>query len=236
MTETLVMMLIGTGIFVKANKGVGLFTLLKRAVNLERKEATYLLQSLSGKNEALEIINILHQLAWIDNDLDEKELKLIMDFAKAWNIDYSPDSDELAEIPKEFADKLSSLRETLSKYLQTEPDKEQIAQLTDLLKTLVNADGEVSEEEDIIFEELNAMMSNYLSGGEGVSYFHVLIVPQTEAQGPMIRNLKPESLEVNTSGGIAYSLEKYLSSKYAEQMCDNYREKGLFTIVKEIKN
>lgn len=233
--ETLIMMLIGTGMFVKGNKGVSLFTLLKRAVHLERKEATYLLQSISGKKEALEIINILHQLAWIDNDLDDKELKLILEFAKAWNIDYSPESKELAEIPEEFADKLSSLRTSLSKYLETEPDKEQIAQLTDLLKTLISIDGHVSEEEDIIFDELNAMMSNSLSDGDNLSYYHVLIVPQTVSQGPLIKSLKPDAQEVHTSGGIAYSLEKYLSSKYAEQMCDTYRNKGLFTIVKEIQ-
>lgn len=235
MSETFAMMLIGTGLFVKENKGLGLITLIKKAIRLERKEATYLIKAMSGKEEAQGIVNILHQLAWIDNDLDKNELKMIKEFAKAWNIDYSENNEKLIEIPENFNDKLASLRKSLLAFLNSEPDKEQIAQLTDLLKQLINADDKVTEEEEIIFDELNAVMQNYLAGGDDVSYFHVLIVPQEQQQLDIIRSLKPDAKEYSISGGKAYSLEKYLSSKYAEQMCSGYRDKGLFTTVHKIE-
>lgn len=234
MMESVVMMLIGTGIFVKKNKGLGLFKLLKKAIRLERKEASYLLQALSGKGEAAVILNILHQLAWIDNDLDKKEVAMIKDFAKAWGLEYSEKNEKLIAIPEEFNEKLSLLRQTMEKYIDTEPENEQIAQLTDLLKRLINADEEVSEEEEIIFDELNALMLRYLNKDRAMNQFHVLIVPQEKTQADMVKKLRPNAREVKTSGGIAFSLEQYLSEKFAEHMCDSYREKGLFTIVQEL--
>jgi hypothetical protein len=234
--ETVVMIFIGTGLFVKENKGKKFLKLILQAIKLERKEATYLLNSLSGKKEAQDIINILHQLAWIDNDLDKNELKMIKDFAKAWNIEYDEKDKNLPNIPNEFSSKLQLLRNSLLIFLEGRPNKEQIAQLSDLLKNLINADRNVSEEEDIIFDELSAILNNYISENKKINYFHVLIVPQEKSHIDLIKQLRPNAEEVHTSGGIAFSLEKYLSGKYAEQMCQVYREQGLFTIVENIDN
>ncbi len=230
--ETTVMMIIGTGIFVKGNKRKGLKTLIKQALRIEKKEATHLIKAITGQKEAIEILDILNQLAWIDNELDVNELIMIKDFAKAWNIDYSEDSEYMTHIPEGFHDKLTSLRKSMIKYIDTNPDRKQIAHLTDLLKNLISADNVVSEEEEIIFEELNAIIKNYLDIYSDIPEYHVLIVPQNPEQIDMITSLRPNATEVRTSGGTAFSLEKYYSKKYAEQMCNEYRNRGLFTIIK----
>jgi hypothetical protein len=224
---------ISTGFFVGGNKKLGFMQLIKNAITLERKEATYLLNTLSGKTEAKAILEILNQLAWIDNDLDKKEEKLINDFANAWNIDFNLQKPEV-NTALIFADKLNNLRSGMQSYLATEPKHEQVAQLIDLLETLVKADELVSKEEEIIFSELDAIASHYLSGENAKSYFHVLIVPQNEEHTALIRQIKPEAEEKQVAGGIAFSLEKYFSEKYAEEICEVYRNKGLFTIVQEM--
>jgi hypothetical protein len=231
--ETLILLVISTGFFVGGNKKLGFMQLIKNAITLERKEATYLLNTLSGKTEAKAILEILNQLAWIDNDLDKKEEKLINDFANAWNIDFNLQKPEV-NTALIFADKLNNLRSGMQSYLATEPKHEQVAQLIDLLETLVKADELVSKEEEIIFSELDAIASHYLSGENAKSYFHVLIVPQNEEHTALIRQIKPEAEEKQVAGGIAFSLEKYFSEKYAEEICEVYRNKGLFTIVQEM--
>lgn len=234
LSETITMMLIGTGMFVKSNKGLSFIQLIKKALHLERKEASYLIKAISGKEQAIEIMNILHQLAWIDNDLDKKELALINEFANAWKIDYSENNPKLIDIPKEFIKKLELLRNYVNNYLEKEPDKEQIAQLLDIMQKLISADNQTTEQEEIIFDEVKGLLNQYLNRDSIQKYFHVLIVPQEKAQESLIKNLKPDAEEIHTAGGIAFSLEKYLSYKYADQMCENYRQKGLFTIVYEL--
>ncbi len=231
--ETLILLVISTGFFVGGNKKLGFMQLIKNAITLERKEATYLLNTLSGKTEAKAILEILNQLAWIDNNLDKKEEKLINDFANAWNIDFNLQQPEVNSALS-FADKLNNLRSGMQNYLATEPKHEQLAQLIDLLETLVKADELVSKEEEIIFSELDAIASHYLSGENAKSYFHVLIVPQNEEQTALIRQIKPDAEEKQVAGGIAFSLERYFSEKYAEEICEVYRNKGLFTIVQEM--
>lgn len=234
LVETISMIVVGTGFFVKENKGKGFIKLIKQALKLERKEAYYLINTLSGKKEAQEIVNILHQLAWIDNELDEKEVKLIKDFAKNWSIDYNQNDKNLISIPEKFTNKLQLLRKSVEKYLETEPENEQIAQLIDLMKSLISADDKTTEEEEIIFDEVKNMLTNYMTKDENQKYFHVLIVPQESSHSDIIHSLKPDAAEIHTAGGVAYSLEKYLSYKYADLMCDSYRSKGLFTIVYEL--
>lgn len=234
LAETIAMVLIGTGMFVKSNKGLSFSKLIKKALNLERKEAAYLIKSISGKKQALEIINILNQLAWIDNEKDAKEEEMIKHFAKAWNLSFPFKDSELQKVETEFAAKLNQLRNSVSSYLDTEPDKDQTSQLQDLMHQLIIADGKTSNEEEIIFDEVKGLIFRYLNKDAKPKYFHVLIVPQDETQKDLIKQLKTDAEEIHTAGGVAYSLDRFLSYKYADSMCQSYREKNLFTIVYEI--
>ena len=234
LVETAAMIVIGTGFFVKEKKGTGFLTLIKQALKLERKEASYLINTISGKKEAMDIVSILHQLAWIDDDLDENEYILIKDFAKNWNIEYSKENDSIPKVKNSFTDKLRALRKSVNKYLENDPSKEQAAQLQDLMDHLIKADEKTTGEEEIIFAEVRSILENYITGNNNDKHFHVLIVPQERSHEDLIRNLKPNAEEVHTAGGTAFSIEKYHSYKYADMMCEDYRKRGLFTIVFEM--
>jgi len=89
MMEATVFLLIGSGLWVKGKRGMSFYQLMKNALKLERKEADYLLKRFFKPLNAEKILNILHQLAMIDEELDPKELLLIQSFARNWNIEYN---------------------------------------------------------------------------------------------------------------------------------------------------
>jgi hypothetical protein len=96
---------------------------------------------------------------------------------------------------------------------------------------MIEADDKVTEEEALISSELLPMIENFLKQDKSVHEFKVLIVPQNPNQESAIRSLIPQSDKINTSGGEAFSVGSYYSHKYAEMMCEQYRELKFFTIV-----
>jgi hypothetical protein len=230
--EGTVYFLIGTGIFVSGQTKERIWTLIKQALNLERREADYLWKKIFKPQNAEAIINILHQLAMIDDDLDEKEQSLIQMFANEWNIDYS-----IEKLNKErHEDKDNNfirLRLSLQDYLKSEPPHEQVAQLKDMMNALINADDIVTKEEEIISIELSGMIEQYLDKDHREKTYHVIIVPQFQEQEVTIKNLLPDTQKVSTSGGTAYSMGEFYSQKYADMICNQYRQLELFTIIQD---
>lgn len=222
--------LIGTGIFVKGQRRLGLWNLIKQALRLERKEADYLLKKWFRPANAEAIIGILHQIAMIDEEYDPKEEELIKAFAKEWNIEYNPDKMNL-ERHKGTEDNYIRLRKTVEKYLDREPPLEQVAQLKDMITTMIQADEKVTYEEEMISSELLPMIENYLKGDEGTTQYLVLIVPQKPEQEESILELLPNAEKIFTSGGMAYMIDSFYSKKFAEMVCNQYREINYFTIV-----
>jgi hypothetical protein len=225
-----ILFLIGTGIFVKGQKKEGFWKLIRRSLKLERKEADYLLKKWFKPQNAEAILHILHQIAMIDEEFDPKEQEIIQTFAKEWNIDY--DWDKLEKERKAGKDNsYIRLRKSLEDYLYHEPPDEQVAQLKDMITTMIEADEKVTEEEALISSELLPMIENYLKQNKDVFEFKVLIVPQHPNQENTIKTLIPNAEKIQTSGGEAYTVGTYYSHKYAEMMCKQYRELQFFTIV-----
>lgn len=225
-----ILFMIGTGIFVKGQRRLGLWNLIKQALRLERKEADYLLKKWFRPANAEAIIGILHQIAMIDEEYDPKEAELIKAFAKEWNIEYNPDKMNL-ERHKDTEDNYIRLRKTVEKYLDREPPLEQVAQLKDMITTMIQADEKITYEEEMISSELLPMIENYLKGDEGTIQYLVLIVPQKPEQEESILELLPNAEKIYTSGGMAYMIDSFYSKKFAEMVCNQYREINFFTIV-----
>jgi hypothetical protein len=230
--EGSVLFLIGTGIFVKGQRKEGLWILIKKALKLERKEADYLLKKWIKPQNAEAILQILHQIAMIDEEFDPKEQELIHKFAKDWNIDYNFEKLE-NERKSSKENNYMRLRKSLENYLNREPPMEQAAQLKDLISTMIQADDKVTNEEMLISAELIPMVENYLNEDEGTQQYLVLIVPQHPEQENSIQELLPNSQKINTSGGVAFEIGSFYSKKYAEMVCEQYREINYFTIVNQ---
>ncbi len=225
-----ILFIIGTGIFVKGQRKEKIWDLIKRSLRIERKEADYLLKKWFKPQNAEAIIHILHQIAMIDNEYDPKEAEIIETFAKEWNIDY--DIEKLEKERKQSKDNnYMRLRKSLEDYLFREPPDEQVAQLKDMITTMIEADEKVTEEEELISSELIPMIENYLKEDNKAREFKVLLVPQSPDQESIISSLFPNAKKTETSGGTAFEMGTYYSHKYAEMMCEQYRNLKFFTIV-----
>ena len=228
--EGSILFLIGTGIFVKGQRRMGLWNLIRQSLRIERNEADYLLKRFFKPKHADIIINILHQLAMIDEELDVKELKIITMFAKEWNIEYSPEKlnrERLGDTQKNYI----RLRNSIENYLAQEPPVEQVGQLKDLINELIRADEKVTKEEALISDEILPLLDQYLNKENLIKKFNVIIVPQKPEHETKIKELMPNSIKINTAGGIAYSIGTFYSSAYANMICQQFRKHKLFTIV-----
>lgn len=228
--EGLIFFLIGTGIFVRGQTKSSLWVLIKRALKIERKEADYLLKRLFKFQNAEEIIAILHQLAMIDNELSPKEQAILESFAKEWRIDYSPEKLNKGRTEDKEINYIK-LRNSVIKYLDLDPPKEQAAQLIDMIEVLIKADEKITSEEELIHAELKGIIENYLNQDKQEPHYHVIIVPQRPEHELIIKDTFPEAVKLSVSGGIAYSVGNYYSYKYAEMICQERRKINMFTIV-----
>ncbi len=222
----IIFVLIGTGLWVKSNRGVPFRRLLLRALRLEGQESAYLIQSMRQPKGAERIIHILELMAKLDRHIHEDELLLLREFADRWHIEtsglkagaFDHDGAEL------------EVRAAVRGYLDLGPPYEQAAQLMDVLNLFVKADAEISEEERVVLEEIGAMIENYVEEDTlERRTFEVLIVPQSSTQFDAAEALLPGAELKDVRGGKVISVGTFFSHDYAEAVCQKYIALGLFT-------
>lgn len=229
--QSSVFLVIGTGLWVKGQQKLGFWNLVKQALRIERKEANYLLKRFFKPQNAEIIIEILHHLAMIDEELDAREKALIQFFAMEWNIPYHPEQYEYVIDIDSHDRKYVILRNRLLDYLQRDPPAEQVAQVKDLIKELIHADEKISPEEALISNELLGMLDSYLQKEERMDNYQVIIVPQNPVQEERVQELIPDSQRITTYGGTVYAIGSFYSREYAEMICGRFRKLNLFAIV-----
>ena len=233
LAETLIMMAIGTGIFVKISRDekVNLWGLIKKSLRLEKDEASFLLNTIMKPKNCDLILRILYKIAMIDNEYAENEKIMLEAFAKEWDLEiediYNTNLNEQC--------RFMQIKEDFETYLKLSPPKEQVAQLKDLVNSLVTADDTVAREEQMILDEVIPMLDIYLDDKQLKPQYLVIIVPQTEEQMQQTACISPNVEKIHSAGGVAYEVESFNSKLFAELMCDKYREQGLFTTVLDYK-
>lgn len=224
--------IIGAGWWVTGERTKGIFKLVKRSLRIERKEVTVLAKSFFRPSGAEKILGILGQTAMIDGVLDKKEVDFIQSFASEWNIDFSATKIK-SDYQTSNGNHYVNLRHSMENYLAISPPKSQVSQLADVLKLLVNVDNKVSEEEQLILDELNGLIDNYIYEGKICCRYFVAIVPQNNRQEEEMANLLSEQgfTKNQVAGGYAFLSEAFYSKQYAEIVCDQYRSINLFSVV-----
>ncbi len=220
---------IGVGLYVSTNREVGFLRLLLRALNMERKEAGDLAMVFFKPSGAAKIIEILGRIAMVDNDLDKKEREFIQGFADNWGI--KVDWDKIVKYADESEQRFSELRRAMSSYLGTSPPKEQASQLMDVISLLVNVDGVLTDEEDLMLSELTGLIMKYLGKGTEVDVYRVAVVPQSKEQEEAIEGLLKDLTKEHIAGGWAYVSEAYYSERYAGIISAQYRALLVFSVV-----
>ena len=221
------MTLISMGYFVEENRGKGFFRLLFDALGAEKNESTDLLSAMLRPHGATKIIEILTQLAAIDDDVAQEEIDLINEFAERWRIDIP----ELKPGAPENVTNLVELKELVQSYLNEKPDVEVAQNLVDLINMMAEADDEVTEEESMAVGEFTGMIAHYVSQKEGgsIDAFEVVIVPQNEKQSQAVKDLIPNINPVKKQGGEIFIVGTFYSEDYANAVCGKYISLGLFT-------
>ncbi len=219
---------IGTGRWVEGRRGRSFLSLLREALALERREVGDLAKSLIRPSSARKVLDILAQVALIDDHLDDAERRYIQSFADAWGLHV--DWDAMAETSASTEFNLLALQRSTAEYLATSPPPHQVEQLGDILRALVEADEQRTSEEDLVLAELEGMFNNYLEL-EGQSHFSVAVVPQSKKQDQAVSTLLPDAPKRQVEGGEAYVVGQYYSADFADIVGDQYRNLGFFTTV-----
>lgn len=222
-----VLVAIGLGLWVEGNRDESLLTNLRRALRLERKEASSLLKDFIRPVGANQVLGILHGLALIDRELGSKERELIDSFAEHWQIDMDQvvaEADASGEGDRSFA----LLRQRVEQYLRLSPPVEQAQHLSDVMTSLVQIDDVVTEEEELILAELRGLLDDY-SGASDQPVFRVFIAPQSHKQQNALSELLPDLPREQHLGGEVFVVGDYYSDSYAELVCGWYREMGFLT-------
>ncbi|MEO0563277.1 MAG: hypothetical protein AAF125_14310 [Chloroflexota bacterium] len=224
-----VIIVIGLGVYVPANEGIGLGALLLRTLRLERAESTNLLRTFSNPKGTREILAVLRGLAAVDNRIDPQEVRLIQQFAEAWRV--RPPSIMAGKVTKSQQTSLEQIREDVQAYLAVEPPAEQALQMLDLLQMFIEADDEIAPEEEIIMDEVNGLVRAYAAEmGTVTSVYEVRIVPQSNDQLAAVRETLPQLETTHMRGSIrAVIVGRFYSERYANIVSEKYRDLGLFT-------
>ena len=227
------MTLISMGYFVDENRDKGFFRLLLDALGAEKSESTDLLSAMLRPRGASKIIEILTQLAAIDDDVAQEEVDLINDFAERWRIEIP----ELKVGKPENVTNLVELKELVQSYLNEKPDVEVAQNLVDLINMMAEADDEVTEEEAMAVGEFTGMIAHYVSQEEGgsIDAFEVVIVPQNDKQSEAVKDIIPNISPVKKQGGEIFVVGTFYSEDYANAVCAKYVSLGLFTNALKVK-
>ncbi|NEN87577.1 MAG: TerB family tellurite resistance protein [Okeania sp. SIO3H1] len=221
---------VGMSLWVPGERKKGFWTLIKEALNFERKEAGDLAKSFLKPSGAKKIISILSQVAMIDEVIDPREKEFIQSFADHWGINFSWDNLTTNRITDASVN-LINLRQDVNDYLATSPPQKQVSELKDIINALVNIDEEVSEKERLIMGELDGLLSEYISQESNAARYHVIVAPQNERQIQVVSTSLPELTRYEVGEGFAYNSGPFYSKEYADIISDGYRSLNLFSIV-----
>jgi putative ABC transport system ATP-binding protein len=211
-----------------AREGLTADDLLRRFDDIRRREqlekpAESLLREAQG---ASELIAILGAVAAVDAHLDAREIALIQAFAAQWGLEVPELEAGALSVLQDF----SALCEIVQRYLALQPPRQQATELLDLLQHMVHADDAVSAEEEIVLEEITAMLVGYVTLRSDDARYEVVVVPQAEEQNPLIMSLLPGVLPVAKSGGMVYSVGRFNSARFADLVAKKYIDHGLLTV------
>ena len=226
-----IIILIGTGFWVKENRRINLKVLIRKALRLERKEAGHLVKSFRRPGGADEIMKILECVAYLDDSLNDREKKLINEFAHYWKLDIPTYEDwQLASRTT-----LLEVRQALDDYLNLNPPSNQATELIDIITLIIKTDDVVTLEEHMFLEESTSMINNYLKKTDNHKMYYILLVPQSEEQFVSVRELFPDAKLENRRGGQVFIRGQFFSKEFAEEICKKYIALGIFSITEEVE-
>ncbi len=229
----IIVIAIGSGVWVGGNRGNSFVALIINALKLERSESVEIFKTLLKPKGATQLLTILHQTAAIDKNIATQEIGVIKQFVAHWNLESS--YLELQQSVDASSVTLDNLRDSIKKYLDMKPPRDQAAELVDVLKFTIEADKKVAKEEALILAEATGMINHYVNESNSrLPGYEILLVPQDKDQIDRIRDILAGAEPVDRRGGIAFVAGEFHSEEFAEEICNKYSALGLFTTTEKI--
>ncbi len=223
-----VFFLVGIGLWVRSAEPRGFWSAIRYALMTEQKELTSLLHTLAQPREARSIVRILQLVSTVDSELDQREAALLDSVAQPLGVSVH----DLVPQPGNRNATVAEVREAFLEYLELKPVGHQVSKTYDLVRFMARADKRISDEENLILDELALVVQDYLSAESAqVTSFEVLVVPQASEQKLRIESELPQARLMAKAGGYAYVAGSYYSRAFATEVCRQYREKGFFCTV-----
>ena len=230
----IVSIMIGARLWVQDYQKKSFWSRLKTALRLEKEEFGDLAKHLFRPANAEAVLEILAHFAYVDQKLADSERRFIQTFADTWHLDVDWDRHtRLAKLDRPLS--LVQTLNTVEGYLHTTPPVEQVSQLIDVLNALVRVDDTVSEQEELILDEVEGLLRNYLDESQVATNYAVVIAPQDADQDVAIATLLPGVEKIRVAGGTGYEVGSYYSRRFADVICEQYRALGFFTIDMELR-
>jgi hypothetical protein len=226
------MMLVGTGYWVKGERGKGIWVLIKQSLAVERGEVGYLARLAFYPSRADLIIQVLSKLAMVDDRLHDSEKKFIEDFAATWDVALDWRDVQMAS-SSDVTARIVEITHLTRDYLDTSPPPNQAHHLSDIIDLLVKVDQQVTPEERVVIAELKGLIQGYVAENDVSESFTVAVVPQSAEQAAAIHSEMPHLDQANLAGGTGFVVDSFFSKEYAELICHQYRDLGFFTVTIE---
>ena len=226
----MMVVMIGSSFWVKGKRKKGFWQLVMDSVSKERAEIATLARQALQPAAAAKLLDVLTTMAAVEGVIDARERSVIEPFANDWKltVDWF-DRDSSGPLKN----RVIRVQEAVANYLVTTPPKSQAGHLQDILRAIIEADDEVSEEEQTAFDEASGALSQYLSEHEVEAAYQVLIAPQDAPQKEAVETMLSGVESHRYAGGKGYTVGHYFSRAYADVVCGEYRAMGFFTVVVE---
>jgi len=202
-------------------------SLLKRFEDVRRREQMETASETLGLDAAskTELIAVFEAIAGLDGVIDPREWALLHSFAERWGIEVAamPGSGESGTVD------VATARQAVETYLGMSPPVDQALEMLDVLEQIIWADAEVSPEESLAIDEISAMVAGYAAHSNAEGRYEVVIVPQTPDEWARVEALSLAQAPRRERGGTVHPVGRFFSLEYAEKICEQYSEQGLFT-------
>ena len=180
--QFIVILLIGLGFWVKDNRQKSVFSLFLQKLNLEAKESGDLAKALLKPHQADLLLRILTGFALVDDELFPQEREIIDTLATRWGISFHW-NEEIRKTSSSSENRFLRLRQDVSDYLETSPPHAEVAELLDLIDTLIKSDDRVDESETLMNAEVGGLFRVYLAQEQlSADYYRVIVLPTTQEQ------------------------------------------------------
>jgi hypothetical protein len=163
----------------------------------------------------------------LDNNVVEEEKEFILEFAERWNMHL--DWQEL-EQGLRSTEGLSAIRDNVVAYLNTQPPAQQLSQFADILGLFIAVDQDIDEREQIMLDEISALIQNHISS-EGSPEYYAAVVPQALGQEDNVKTIFPNlKKQEKVLGGYAYLDGPFFSEQFVTTVCKKYHDVDLFAV------